>query len=240
MQMRWYNNTILVYKNTNVYMDTFKNAPIWYMMIWYDMIWYDNAICHGIWYEIWYMWYEIWCDMRPYDVAYEWYGMVWCYIHCWEKGEIGCHTPYLSIFAHSVCCVCVCVCLVVVGWVGVGCLRRCMDTLGPLIFSSATTGGCLNNPISYSGKYAACWAYFMRHHGLRPTAVSHPFSSLHISLCLAGVNHYQRITILRIVFQKLAIPGAFFVFFLLSFPLTFVWLVCYCSLRLYFSPGNYS
>ena len=84
-------------------------------MIWYDMIWYDNAICHGIWYEIW---SEIWCDMRSYDVAYEWYGMVWCYIHCWEKGEIGCHTPYLTIFSHSVCCVCVCV--PGGGWVG-GC-----------------------------------------------------------------------------------------------------------------------
>ena len=202
------------------------------------MIWYDNAICHGIWYEIW---YEIWCDMRSYDVAYEWYEMVWCYIQCWEKGKIGCHTPYLTIFAHSVCCVCVCVSGG--GWMGrCGVSKTVHGHLGPfrLIFSSATTGGCLNNPISYSGKCAVCWAYFMRHHGLRPTAMSHTLSSLHISVCLAGVNHYQRITILRIIFQKLALPGAFFVFFLLSFPLTFVWLVCYCSLRLYFSPGNYS
>ena len=115
----------------------------WYDMILYDMIWYDNAICHGIWYEIW---YEIWCDMRSYDVAYEWYGMVWCYIHCWEKGKLAV-IPLISYHFYTqcvlrlVCCVSVCVCLVVVGWVGVGCLRRCMVTLGPLIFSSATTRG---------------------------------------------------------------------------------------------------
>ena len=80
----------------------------WYDMIWYDMIWYDM-----IWYDMimrYVMEYSMKCEMRydeiiSYDVAYEWYGMVWCYIHCWEKGEIGCHTPYLTIFAHSVCCV---------------------------------------------------------------------------------------------------------------------------------------
>ena len=32
MQINGWNNTILVYKNTNVYMDTFKNEPIWYNM----------------------------------------------------------------------------------------------------------------------------------------------------------------------------------------------------------------
>ena len=190
-------------------------------MIW-DMMWYETIWC-GIW--------VIWNGMMLYTLLGKRGN--------WLSYPLSFHFCTQCVL-RLVCCVCVCVCLVVGGWVGVGCLRRCMDTLGPLIFSSATTGGCLNNPISYSGKYAACWAYFMRHHGLRPTAVSHPFSSLHISLCLARVNHYQRITIFRIVFQKLAIPGAFFVFFLLSFPLTFVWLVCYCSLRLYFSPGNYS
>ena len=78
----------------------------------------------------------------------------------------------------------------------------------------------------------------MRHHGLRPTAVSHPFSYLHISLCHAGVKHHQRITILRIVFQKLALPDYLLCIPFAMFPLTFFWFVCYCSLRLYFSPGN--
>ena len=194
---------------------------IWYDMIWYDIIWYDMIWC-GIW--------VIWNGMMLYTLLGK--------SRNWLSYPLSYHFCTQCCVASGVLGLCVCLALVV--WVGVGCLRRCMVTLGPLIFSSATTGGCLNNPISYSGKYAACWAYFMRHHGLRPTAVSHPFCSLHISLCLAGVNHYQRITILRIVFQKLVLPGAFFVFFLLSFPLTFVWLVCYFSLRLYFNPGNYS
>ena len=163
-------------------MDTFKNGPKWYdMMIWYDMIMryvmeYDMK--YDMRYDV------IWDHMMWHMSDMEWYDV----IHCWEKGEIGWHNHYLTIFVHSVCCVwcvasvCLCVWWWLGGWVGVGCLRRCMVTLGPLIFSQVPPpGGCLNNPISYSGKYAACWAYFMRHHGLRPTAVSHPFSSLHIS-----------------------------------------------------------
>ena len=88
----------------------------------------------------------------------EWYDVIYT---VGKKGKLAV-IPLIFPFLHTVCVasgvlrLCVCVCLVVVGWVGVGCLRRCMDTLGPLIFSSATTGGCLNNPISYSGKYAAC------------------------------------------------------------------------------------
>ena len=84
------------------------------MIWWYDMIWYDNAICHGICYEIW---YEIWCDMRSYDVAYEWYGMVWCYLHCWEKGNLAV-IPLILPLLHTVCVASVCVSGG--GWVG-GC-----------------------------------------------------------------------------------------------------------------------
>ena len=58
----------------------------------------------------------------------------------------------------------------------------------------------------------------MRHHGLRPIAVSHPFSSLDISLWLAGVKHYQIITILRIVFKKLGLPGCFLCILFAIYP----------------------
>ena len=89
----------------------------------YDMIWYDNAICHGIWYEIW---YEIWCDMRSYDVAYEWYGMVCCYIGPYTVGKNGklAVIPLILPFLHTVCVtsgvLLLCVCASVGGWVG-GC-----------------------------------------------------------------------------------------------------------------------
>ena len=95
---------------------------IWYD-IWYDMIWYDNAICHGIWYEIW---YEIWCDMRSYDVAYEWYGMVCCYIGPYTVGKNGklAVIPLILPFLHTVCVtsgvLLLCVCASVGRWVG-GC-----------------------------------------------------------------------------------------------------------------------
>ena len=95
---------------------------IWYD-IWYDMIWYDNAICHGIWYEIW---YEIWCDMRSYGVAYEWYGMVCCYIGPYTVGKNGklAVIPLILPFLHTVCVtsgvLLLCVCASVGGWVG-GC-----------------------------------------------------------------------------------------------------------------------
>ena len=101
--------------------------------------------------------------------------------------------------------------------------------------------GCLNNPIfSNLGLCAACWAHFMCHHELL-TSVSHPLSSLNSSLGFAGGKHNQKITIavFRLVLQHFVIPGCFLIFLSsLSFLLTFFWLVCYCSLWLYFSPGN--
>ena len=168
-----------MYKNTNVYVQECAN------MIWYDMI-MRYVMEYGMKYDMRYD--VIWDHMMWHMGDMEWYDVIYT---VGKKGKLAV-IPLILPFLHTVYVasgvlrlyVCVCVWLVVVGWVGVGCLRRCIVTLGPLIFSSATTGGCLNNPISYSGKYAACWAYFMRHHGLRPTAVSHPFSSLHISYVL--------------------------------------------------------
>ena len=103
--------------------------------------------------------------------------------------------------------------------------------------------GFLNNPIfSNLGLCAACWAIFMCHHKLWPTSVSHPFSSLNSSLSFAGGKNYQKITIpiFRLVLQHFAIPGCFpyILFYRYLFSLIFFWLVCYCSLCLYFSPGN--
>ena len=86
----------------------------------------------------------------------------------------------------------------------------------------------------------ACWTRFMCHHKLWPTSLSHPFSSLNTSLGIAGEKYYQEITIpiFRLALQNFAIPGSWYSFLLLSLLLTFFWLVCYCSLWLYFSPGN--
>ena len=70
--------------------------------------------------------------------------------------------------------------------------------------------GCLNNPIfSNLGLCAACWAYFMCHHKLWSTSVSHPFSSLNSSSGFVGGKQYQRITIpiFRLVHRNFIIPG---------------------------------
>ena len=71
---------------------------------------------------------------------------------------------------------------------------------------------CLNNPIVLNlGLCAACWTHFMCHHELGPTSVSHPFSILNNSLCLAGGKHYQKITIpvFRVDLQNFAVSGYF-------------------------------
>ena len=62
--------------------------------------------------------------------------------------------------------------------------------------------------VSNLGLCAACWAHFMCHHELWPTSVSHPFSSLNSSWCLAGGKYYQKlpITIFRLVLQNFALP----------------------------------
>ena len=80
---------------------------------------------------------------------------------------------------------------------------------------------------------------FQCHHELRPTPVSHPFSSLNSSLGLAGGKHYQKITIpvFRLLFVKiLLIQVAFLILcVILLYLLTFFWLSCYCCMWLYFS-----
>ena len=105
--------------------------------------------------------------------------------------------------------------------------------------------GCLDNPIfSNLVSCAACWAHFMCHHELWPTSVGHPFSSLNISLGLTGGKYYQKIiiAILELFLKK---KNCFSVllfeyhFLSLSFLLTFLWLACYCSMRLCFSQGIY-
>ena len=95
--------------------------------------------------------------------------------------------------------------------------------------------GCLNNPIfSNLELCAACWVYFMWHHELWLTSVSHPFSSLNSSLGFDGGNHYQEITITN--FRLVLLP--LYSFLSLSFLLTLFRLVCYCSFCLCFSPEN--
>ena len=98
---------------------------------------------------------------------------------------------------------------------------------------------CLSNPIfSNLVLGAACWAYLICHHELWPLWVSHPFFFLNRSLGLSGGKHYQKITIpiFSLILQNFAIPGcSLYSFQPLSFLLTFFWLACYCSMRLYFS-----
>ena len=90
--------------------------------------------------------------------------------------------------------------------------------VGPLIFYGHHQG-YLNNPIfSNLGLCAACWAYFMCHHKLWPTSVSHPFS-LNSSSGLTGGKYYKKITIaiFRLILQN-------FFFFRLLFLYPFQWL----------------
>ena len=100
----------------------------------------------------------------------------------------------------------------------------------------------MNNSIFFNlGFYAACWAHFMYHEELWPTSVGHPVSSFNSSLDFAGGKHHQKIIIpiFRHVLQNFAIPGCFpYNSYYYIFYLLFVWLVCFCSLWLYFSPGK--
>ena len=66
---------------------------------------------------------------------------------------------------------------------GGGHLQPC----GPLLWYFRTPLG--NNPVfSNLGSCAACWARFLCHHELWPSSLSHPLSSLNITLGLAGEN----------------------------------------------------
>ena len=110
---------------------------------------------------------------------------------------------------------------------------------GPLIYFGHHWG-CLYNPIFANlGLCAACWARFMCHHELWPTSVSHPFSSLNISLGFAGGKHYQKITIpfYRLALQNCVISG-YFPYNILFYLLAFFRLVCCCNVWLYLSDGS--
>ena len=224
-------------------MDTFKNVPIWYdMMIWYDMIWYDMIMRYVMEYGMKYdMRYDvIWDHMMWRMSDMEWYDVIYT---VGKKGKLAV-IPLTLSFLHTVCyvwcvaSVCVCVCLMVGGC---GVSKTVHGHFGSFnLFKCHHRGDVWIIPYLIRGnmlhiEHISCVITDCDQHQWVI-----PFPPSISLLCLAGVNQYQRITIVRIVFQKLALPGAFFVFFLLSFPLTFVWLVCYCSLRLYFSPGNYS
>ena len=62
---KWLNYSIHIYKNTNIYMDTFRNALLCYAMLWYDMIMrYD--VEYGMKYDMRYdvIWdYMLWNDV---------------------------------------------------------------------------------------------------------------------------------------------------------------------------------
>ena len=93
------------------------------------------------------------------------------------------------------------------GWVFINVVATFSHVGGSFNLFLATTGDVW---IIFSnlGLCAACGARFMCHHELWPTSVSHPFSSLNISLGFAGGKHYQKITIaiFRLVLQNFAIP----------------------------------
>ena len=90
--------------------------------------------------------------------------------------------------------------------------------------------------------------HFMCHHKFWPTSVSHPFSSINGSLCLAGGNITWKLLSISsdLYFKILVFQAAFLVFFsitifspyFLTLTLTFFWLVCYCNMWLCFSQGN--
>ena len=107
---------------------------------------------------------------------------------------------------------------------------------GPLIFFKYHRHWCLNNRISSNlGKCVVCWAHLMCHHELWSTSVSHPFSFS------KAWKDYQKITIpiLDVLLKTLLFHVASLIFsVILLFLLTLFWLVWYCRLGFYFSPGN--
>ena len=82
---------------------------------------------------------------------------------------------------------------------------------GPFIFYCHQQGWLNNSIFSNLGLCAACWAHFMCHHELWPTAVGQPFYFLNSSWGLTGGKYYRKTTIpiFRHVFQNFAIPGCF-------------------------------
>ena len=91
------------------------------------------------------------------------------------------------------------------------------------------------------------WCYVLHvehiscHHKSWPTSVNHPHSFLNIcsSLGLAGGNITRKLLFLSLdIFFKILVFQVIFGAIIL-FVLTFFWLSCYCSMRLYFNPGNW-
>ena len=72
--------------------------------------------------------------------------------------------------------------------------------------------GCMNNPFSNSGLFAACWALYMCHHELWSASQNQPSSFLNSSLGHTGRNHYRKI--------------------ILSLDLFFKWLLPHCCLQM--------
>ena len=87
---------------------------------------------------------------------------------------------------------------------------------------------CLSNPIfSNFGLCAVLWAYFMCHHKLWPTSVSHPFSFLTSSLC-PEENITRNSLSLSLDFAPLSCFPYILAYLIIS-P-TLLWLGCYCNM----------
>ena len=125
------------------------------------------------------------------------------------------------------------------------------------ILSGAATRTCGNRQQHWSGPFLLTWNNFnpskdivtcpvkfrmkLLIHSQTSASMSHPFSSRNTSLGFAGGKHCQKIIIpiFRLVLQNFAIPGCFPYILFYRYPFSLLsWLVCYCSLWLYYSPGN--
>ena len=100
-------------------------------------------------------------------------------------------------------------------WVGMGSFSKMLATFNHV-------GGSFNRFMLHRRDV---WTHFMCHHELWPTSLSHPISFfLNSNLVLVAGKHYS----IQVDFLIL-----FFCRYL--FSLLFFWLVCYCSMWLYFS-----
>ena len=96
-------------------------------------------------------------------------------------------------------------------WMGVGGFSKVVATFNHIGGSINLIMSEYSNLFEFRVMWCICWAHFMCQYELWPTSVSHTFSFLNSSWCLAGGKHYQKITIpiLRLVLQNFAIPGYF-------------------------------